>query len=786
MTDARDSAPNGGPDSIGLSSILRSDDTVLSPVQPGPAQLPALGLPGYEFIREIHRGGQGVVYLALQRSTHRRVAIKIMKEGPFAGPEDRSRFDREVRILAHLKHPSIVAIHDSGSAAGCDYFVMDFVEGQPLDDYLKSHPLSIPDLVELFRRICEAVQSAHELGVVHRDLKPGNIRIDTSGVPYILDFGLAKMPGSAFEASQMTQTGLFIGSLPWASPEQAEGHVSRIDSRTDVYSLGVIFYTALAGHPPYSVSGSVSDAIHQIVNAAPARPSIFHREIESDLETIVLKCLQKEPHRRYANAGEIAYDLAAYQSGQPISAKRDSTVYVIRKKTRNWVRFNPLPAYGVIVLLAFFTARELVTPFIYGGSRLGQKYWSFVTRWASAPQYPAPLNYVRVISISKKTDFEAITSSESLTGVVLDDPRSLRRVHGRLLERLVAASPRVVVFDVMFRQQSEYDDDFVRGIDSLRAVNVDVCVGAPNWSFDENGLPEVSPTLISKVRWGVLTTELHADAPWVLDLFVAHPGSEPLPSLALAAAAAFRQPGSQASLAPDSSDQTITLNYWEPGDEKSRSRRWKKPFDTFQLTAIQVESRRWPEAGIESGDAIGTYALDLPAQSILDDATVDYGAVFRADVAQLRNWFADRAVVVGFDRPGADRFSSPDARTIAGCYAHAIGIESLLSASAIRIPFKSALTWQILVASLLGAIVGAFLGRARGERWKAVWRLFAASAASACLLLLLSLTVFRYGRYLLDPMTLLVASTVAAVLAATVGRSRRVAELSHSTKRTLR
>jgi serine/threonine protein kinase len=136
---------------------------------------------GYKILRKIHRGGQGVVYQAIQESTDRKVAIKVMKEGPFAGPADKARFDREVRVLSQLKNPSIVTIHDTGSAAGVQYLVMDFVSGQPLDVYMASSQRSIGETLELFEKVCEAVNAAHLRGIIHRDLKPGNIRVDAEG-----------------------------------------------------------------------------------------------------------------------------------------------------------------------------------------------------------------------------------------------------------------------------------------------------------------------------------------------------------------------------------------------------------------------------------------------------------------------------------------------------------------------------------------------------------------------------------------------------------------------------
>jgi len=306
-------------------------------------------IPGYVLRREVHRGGQGVVYEALQQSTQRRVAVKVMKEGPFASAADKARFDREVQILAQLKHPSIVAIHDSGQAAGHFYFVMDFVEGLPFDEFVSHDTSPLATKLDLFARICDAVRTAHLLGIIHRDLKPGNILIDAQGQPHILDFGLAKMAGADAEATMMTATGQFVGSAPWASPEQAQGDPSRIDLRTDVYALGVMFYQMLTGRFPYDVTGALPDVLQRIRNVEPARPSTVRRQLNDELDTIALKCLHKDPSRRYDTAGDLGRDLRHYLAHEPIEAKRDSYFYVLRKQVRRYRA--PLAIAGVFVLL---------------------------------------------------------------------------------------------------------------------------------------------------------------------------------------------------------------------------------------------------------------------------------------------------------------------------------------------------------------------------------------------------------------------------------------------------
>ena len=309
--------------------------------------------PGYEIQREIHRGAQGAVFRALQKNTGRSVALKLLHDHAFGGVLDKARFEREMRVLAALKHPNIVAIHDGGSHNGRFYLVMDYIAGQPLDVYMASGQRSICETVSLCIQICDAVNAAHVSGIIHRDLKPANVRVDQMGRPFVLDFGLAKLLTTGWNDDGAnaggTLTGQFLGSLPWAAPEQAEGSPSRIDMRTDVYALGVILYYMLTTKFPYSVAGPIKRTLEAIVQHPPVPPRRFRKEINDELETIVLKCLNKERERRYQSAGELAQDLRRYLAGEPIEAKRDSPWYMFRKSA---LRFRiPLAVVGLFVLL---------------------------------------------------------------------------------------------------------------------------------------------------------------------------------------------------------------------------------------------------------------------------------------------------------------------------------------------------------------------------------------------------------------------------------------------------
>jgi non-specific serine/threonine protein kinase/serine/threonine-protein kinase len=306
---------------------------------------PAPAIRGYEDLREIGEGGQGVVYVATQTGTRRRVAVKVLRERFASAPEARRRFEREIDLAAGLRHPHIVAVFDGGvTPDGRPYLVMEFVEGAAIDASPAVQALracwSRPNLeavLRAFATVCDGVHHAHQRGVIHRDLKPSNIRVDSDGVARVLDFGLAKTLGpsqAATVTAEDASSRRFIGSLPWASPEQAAGRADAIDVRSEVYALGVTLYQLLTGRFPYDVSGDLHEALHNIVATQPVPPTRWAPGLDSDLVTIVLRALAKEPDRRYQSAGDFAADVRAWLAHEPIAARRDSLWYLVRVTAR--------------------------------------------------------------------------------------------------------------------------------------------------------------------------------------------------------------------------------------------------------------------------------------------------------------------------------------------------------------------------------------------------------------------------------------------------------------------
>jgi TolB-like protein len=302
----------------------------------------------YELLEEVGRGGQGVVFRARQKSLNRTVALKVISLGQWASKAHLKRFRLEAEAAARLEHPGIVPIHEVGERDGSCYFSMKFVEGGQLDAVVRQAPLSIRQAVQLIAKVARTVHYAHEHGILHRDIKPGNILLDAKGEPHLTDFGLARLVESE---SSVTQTLDVLGTPSYMAPEQAVGNNAAVSSATDVYGLGAVFYQLLTGQPPFA-GGATYETIKLLLDTEPKQPRLINPKIDRDLSTICLKCLEKDPKRRYSSALALAEDLERWLKHEPIQA-RHTGVFARGKK---WLQRNPTSALLAASLIALVAA----------------------------------------------------------------------------------------------------------------------------------------------------------------------------------------------------------------------------------------------------------------------------------------------------------------------------------------------------------------------------------------------------------------------------------------------
>src|SRR5213596_1480136 len=328
----------------GLASLDNEDDEAFKPTIA--RMLKDFG--DYELLEEIGRGGQGVVYRARQKSLNRIVALKVIGLAHWATEAHVKRFRMEAEAAAHLDDPRIVPIYEIGERDGACYFSMKLIEGGQLDNVIGSELMPGREAAELMAKLAHTLHHAHQNGVLHRDVKPGNILLDAKGEPHLTDFGLARLVETE---STVTRTLEVLGTPSYMAPEQAVGNNAGVTSATDIYGLGAVFCRLLTGHPPFA-GGTTYETIKLLLDTEPRQPRLLNPKIDRDLATICLKCLEKDPKRRYSSALALAEDLEHWLKHEPIQARRTG-IFVRGKR---WVRRNPTTAIAAVLLVGLVAA----------------------------------------------------------------------------------------------------------------------------------------------------------------------------------------------------------------------------------------------------------------------------------------------------------------------------------------------------------------------------------------------------------------------------------------------
>jgi serine/threonine protein kinase len=360
-----------------LAAPRPAEEAATLPYLP-PGDARRIQVTGYEILGELGRGGMGVVYKARQLSLNRTVALKMILAGEHAGPETLERFRTEAEAVARLQHPNIVQIYEVGEQEGRPFFSLEFIGGGSLADRLNGAPLPARQAAEFAQVLARTMHAAHQQGIVHRDLKPANILLTADGLPMITDFGLAKQLHSN---KAQTQSGAILGTPSYMAPEQAAGHSRLIGPASDVYALGAILYECLTGRPPFRAETPL-DTLHQVLDREPAPPRLLNPKVDHDLETICLKCLEKDPAQRYASAADLAADLGKNLAGETIAARSFNLLERLSRTLEQSKYLEEFRSWSTMLLLfgAIVFVGHVATFLVL---RANPPQWvSWVPRWA--------------------------------------------------------------------------------------------------------------------------------------------------------------------------------------------------------------------------------------------------------------------------------------------------------------------------------------------------------------------------------------------------------------------
>lgn len=636
-------------------------------------------IPEYTIVDLIGQGGFGAVYRAVSHIKQRTEALKVHSHPTRLNV---AAFENEVRLVASLKHPNIATLYDARLSGSPAYYSMEFVEGEQMHVYLRRTRAPLAQRIDLMKKIGAAIGYAHAHGVIHRDIKPQNILIDSSGEPRIVDFGIARRLGLEVEADPRAPAGTF----GFMAPEQLSGRP--VDHRADIYALGALLFTIVTGE--HARQAHRRERLVEVLRRLRApRPE--------DLASIIARCVSPEPRDRYQSCAELVADLESFQENLPIAAReRPPWGYRAARIGAYLLTHHPNAARAMIVVSSAVLLTWLLS--------------SFRAHWFAAPMGTADVALIRFT----ENTLSAIRSGElgrDLRGLDADNPYSLRLLHGQLMQRLAIAHPRLIAWDYFFpRCQDEFDAAFVAAI---RSVGAPVLVGAAK--FDVNGAPEICPTIAAAVGGvGALASTKPDSVPdfFAVPYALIRGFERPVPSLAVVAYAALRQPDATPDLLVGAQYVQIRYVRREARAGEARFLPETDVLPAFQLGGDPVG------AGLTPNDRL---VLGAVRNRTLDEARIrrlDYETALTMPIDALVREIGELPVLVGQAIVGKDEHLDNAGRRVFGCEIHALALQSLMLREHPRVLARPEVAVRALLWCLLATSLGALLAKRAAIRVK--------------------------------------------------------------------